>query len=599
MDRTHVWGPPFALLVAAAALVLAGGDALGQQAGGDEFDWRSDWELGDGLTMETDTQGYNFPAQIVFVPDPGPDPKDPLYFVVELKGNVRVVTNDRTVRTFAADFLPNPQGESFIPAGAAGICLDPKNGYVFATFAYLNDAHVYRNGIVRFKTEPGRFGLEAGKTEFFLDLFKDELSAATHQIGPCQVKDDQLYVTVGFGEDRSQSQNLNSTLGSILRMTLDFAPLEDNPFYQDDGHNTAIDYIWAYGFRNPFGLKFVGDRLFATENGGSVDRFNEIEKGENYLWDGTDWGMGARAAQLFFPAIGIVHLDFIPESNELFPQDYRGRFVAAAAGAPGTIGPGVRGNRSVLILDYDFEKRRMARAPKQILKFRGEGTQVPVAVALGPDALYFVHLLPNQAGVTPVYKIRYDPTAGYPYRLGASQSPQALVNYYQCRQCHEIQGQGGKAGPAIDATLVPRLAERLNAPAYEARVAEVDEFDNEPFVSYREARKDILSVAGEERVRRWLPVYLREPKFDNPDVEMPTLGLSETQAKLIAEYLVESTVGKPQEIGPMDRLRFAVARLIPELRYRHMAFAFVLGGIATTVFLLALYAVVRRRPSRR
>lgn len=588
-----------ALLIAPAALVLIAGDALAQQTDQSAFDWRSDWELADGLTMEIDSRGYNFPAQLVFVPDPGPNPQDPLYFVVELKGKVKVVTNDRTVYTFAEDFIPNPQGKSFIPAGMAGVCLDPENGYVFVTFAFVDDTQIYRNGMARFATQPGRFGLKAEAVKLFLDLFKAEVSGTDHQIGPCQVKGDHVYVTVGFGFDPSQSQNLHTTLGSIIRMTLDFEPVEDNPYYEDDGQSTAIDYIWAYGFRNPFGLKLVGDRLFATENGGHVDRFNEIEKGENYLWDGTDWGIGARAAQLFYPSIGIVHLDFIPEGNELFPQDYRGRFVAAAGGAPGAIGPGARGNRSVLIWEFDFEKRRMAGPPKQILKFRGEGTQLPVAVALGPDGLYFLPLFPNQTGATPVYKIRYDPAAGYPYRLGASQSPQALVNRYGCRQCHEIQGQGGKVGPPLDATLIPRLTERLNAPAYEARVAEVDAFANEPFVGYREARKDILSATGEERVRRWLPVYLREPKFDNPDAAMPAQGLSESHAKAIAQYLVETTVAKPQELGLMDRLRFAVARLVPELRYRHLAFAFVLGAMATTAVLAGAYAYFRRRARHR
>jgi len=150
--------------------------------------------------------------------------------------------------------------------------------------------------MVRLKTKPGTFGLEAEETELFLDLFADERSEASHQIGPCQVKDGHIYVSVGYGDDTSQAQNLHSTLGSILRMTPDFKPLADNPFYTDDGEVTAIDYIWAYGFRNPFGLKTVGDRLFATDNGGDIDRFDEIEKGENYMWSGNDWGTGARAA---------------------------------------------------------------------------------------------------------------------------------------------------------------------------------------------------------------------------------------------------------------------------------------------------------------
>ena len=580
-------------------MIVATGSAWAQQAAQGELDWRGDWELAEGLTMEIDTRGYRFPAQIVFVPDPGPAPGDPLYFVVELKGRIKVVTNDRGVHLFAEDILPNPQGETMVQAGAAGICLDPASGHVFATFAYLDDGHVYRNGIARFESEPERFGLAARNAKVFLELFKDELSATDHQIGPCQVKDGLLYVAVGYGEDRSQSQNLHSTLGSILRMTTDFAPVADNPFYRDDGEDTAIDYVWAYGFRNPFGLKFVGERLFATENGGSIDRFNEIDKGANYLWSGTDWGIGARAAQVFAPSIGIVHLDFIPETSTLFPELYRGRFVAAAAGAPGAIGPAKRGSRSVLVLAYDFAERQMAEPPRYLLRYRGEGEQIPVSVALGPDALYFAALLPNRAGMTPVYKIRYDPAVGYPHRLDEGRSAQALINYYQCHQCHKIGGRGGRVGPPLDATLIPRLTERLNAPDYPARVAEIDQIEGEPFAGFRQTRRDILAVTGEARVRRWLPVYLRQPKFDNPDVGMPALGLSETQARAIADYLMESTIEKPQKIGAVDRLRFAVARLIPDLRYRHLVLAFLLGGVAAAILVLAAVAVVGRRSTDR
>ncbi|MFQ5953488.1 MAG: PQQ-dependent sugar dehydrogenase [Kiloniellales bacterium] len=560
-----------------------------------EPDWRDDWALADGLTMEIDSRGYNFPVQTAFVPDPGPEPRDALYFVVELKGHLKAVSNDRRVHAFAADFLPNPQGERFVQAGAAGICLDPVNGYVFATFAYLDDRHVYRNGIVRFESEPRRFGLREKGQRLFLDLFKDEVSATDHQIGPCQVKDGHMYVSVGYGVDRAQAQNRHSTLGSILRMSLDFAPVADNPFYEDDGRETAIDYLWAYGFRNPFGLRFVGDRLFATDNGGNIDRFDEVARGENHLWNGTDWGIGARAAQVFAPAIGIVHLDFIPPDNMLFPEPYRGRFVAAAAGAPGAKGPGNRGRRSVVMLDYDFENRRMAGPPREILRYRGEGNQIPVSATMGPDGLYFVALLPDRTGESPVYRLRYDPAAGYPHRLGEGRSPQALINRYQCRECHKIEGQGGTVGPALDATLVPRLIERLNAPEYPTRVAEIDRIDTEPFAGYRAARREVLAATGEERVRRWLKVFLRQSNFDNPEGKMPPQGLSEAHATLIARYLIESTTAAPPEIGVLDRLRFWVARQIPDLRYRHLVVAFLAGGAATAIFLLALYAWVRGR----
>lgn len=595
MTQTLKFRPLLARMALSAALIVAGTGAYAQQTTQSEPDWRDDWELADGLTMDIDTQGYNLPVQTAFVPNPGSAPRDPLYFVVELKGNIKVVTNDRTVHDYAENFLPNPQGESFVQAGSAGICLDPVNGYVFATFSYVDNDHIYRNGIARFGSEPGSFGLKALETTTFLDLFADELSATSHQIGPCQVKGDELYITVGYGEDRAESQNLHSTLGSIIRMTLDFEPLADNPFYRDDGQDTAVDYIWAYGFRNPFGLRLVGERLFATENGGNIDRFNEIERAGNYLWDGTDWGIGARASQVFAPSIGIVHLDFIPDDSELFPEAYQGRFVAAAGGAPSAKGQGKRGSRSVVMLTYDFEKRHMTEPPVQLLRYRGEGESIPVSIEMGPDALYFVALLPNSTGASPVYKIRYDPEAAYPHRLGKGQSAPALISRYECRQCHKIGKQGGSAGPPLDSTLIPRLTGRLNDPAYERQAAEIDSYEGEPFLGYRDTRRAVLAATGEERVRLWLPAYLREPRFDNPDVEMPNLQITGAHAEILARYLFEITQKKPEEISRLDRIRFGIARLIPELRYRHLAVAFIVGGLFATLSLLALYVLVRRR----
>ena len=404
-----------------------------------------------------------------------------------------------------------------------------------------------------------------------------------------------LYVTVGYGSDASQSQNLHSTLGSIIRMTVDFEPMADNPFHTDDGQDTAIDYIWAYGMRNPFGLRFVGDRLFATENGGNVDRFNEIEEGQNYLWDGTDWGIGARAAQVFVPSNGIVHLDFVPADSMLFPERFRGRFFAATAGSPGQKGAGKKGTRSVLMLDYDFAERRMAAPPEAILRFRGKDNPYPVSVTLGPDGLYFTALLPNQAGLNAVYKIRYDTAANYPHRLGDDVSPLALVARYQCRQCHIIDGQGGTAGPVLDDTLVPRLTARLNDPAYDQAVAAVDEFEGEPFLQYRNARRAIVAASGEGRTRLWLNNYLREPRFDNPEVEMPNLEITEAHAKILAAYLIASTTEAPQQLIGLDRLRFAMARYIPDLRYRHLVFAFAFGALVAGLSLVALYFYFGRR----
>lgn len=591
-NLTHAIGGALAVTLLASSLATAQ-----QTAPAEPFDWRDDWEVADGLDMEIDTQGYNFPSHMLFVENPGDGPKDPLYFVLELKGQIKVVTNDRSVHTFASDVLPIPQGpNSFDQVGLTGICLEPENGYVFVTFAYLDPTQIYRNGMARYSTTPGTFGLEGTDRLELLDVFRTERSATAHQIGPCQVHEGHVYTAVGYGDAKAQAQNLHSTLGSIIRTDLDLKPVEENPFYEDDGKTTAIDYIWAYGFRNPFGLKMVDGRLFATENGGDIDRFNEIEEGENYLWNGTDWGIGARAKQVFAPAVGLVHLDYIDPDDEIFPEDFRGRFVTVSSGTPGEVGRSVDGKRSLLLLDYDFDTREMAAVPRSILNYRGSAMQIPVSTAVGPDGLYFLPILPNAQGTVAVFRVSADPDSDFPHRIGSDESPLALMNLYGCRQCHQIAGAGGSFGPALDSGLRERLTARLTDPAYATRVAEVDALTGSPFVDFREERQGILAASAEDRARLWLTTYLQEPTFDNPKTRMPRLDVTPAHAAIMSEHLLgRAAIAAEPEYGTLDKIRFFIAAQIPELRYRHMILSFAIGGLLGGGALLVLLFLFRRR----
>ncbi len=117
--------------------------------------------MAEGFSLHRDTEGYRFPTAIAVVPNPGHEPGDPLYFVTELQGTIKVVTNDRSVHTFAhvpapvKDTLPKAEAE----VGLAGICLEPRHGYVFATYAYHDADGVLRNALVRYQTPPRRFGV--------------------------------------------------------------------------------------------------------------------------------------------------------------------------------------------------------------------------------------------------------------------------------------------------------------------------------------------------------------------------------------------------------------------------------------------------------
>jgi glucose/arabinose dehydrogenase len=592
----------FACLFTALAVPLRSSPAA------QDKDWMGDWSLEDGFGISIDTEGYHFPTAVAFVPEPGSGPRDPLYFVTELRGTVKVVTNDRSVYTFAEDFfrfkpeeeLPSRSGEG----GLAGICLDPVHGYVFVTFAYEDENRVLRNNIVRFQSEPGVFSLEPTSKLAFTDIFYSAVTGLSHQIGPCQVDGDALYVGVGDGntvtrrdaEGRNTSRSIDSVLGKILRMTLDGKPLESNPFHVDEDVKKARNYVWAKGFRNPFGLKVVDGRVFAADNGPSVDRFTEVRAGDDYLWDGTNWSIGSNSSQVLSPATGVTQMDFIPADSDIFPEEYRDRFYLTLCGFPSKelVRDAARG---IISVRYGFEDGLIMSPPRYFLKFRGEGLQMVVGLAAGPDGLYFLPLYPDAAGMSYVLKIRYDESVLHTYGLEDPQDPFGYIEERGCLTCHTLSGYGaGGDGPSLDkAGLVARIEERITSPEYSELAGELDEIDREPFKSYREARREVLEKSGPDKVRTWIKYRLMEPRFDNPYARMPNMGITEPNALMVADYLLGEV--RIYQNRPDMRVRRFMQRFIPVLMYRHIVFSFALG-FSLALLLIGGYAALRKRVHR-
>ena len=547
--------------------------------------WKDDWALADDFNMTIDTGGYSLPSEIAFINNPGKLPSDPLYFVLELKGKLKVVTNDRTVHTYSENILPLPQNlDRFDPVGAAGLCLDQKHGYVYVTFAYLDENGVYRNGIIRYENSPGRIGISPNSSTYFLDLFKDEISHTSHQIGPCVIHDEELFIAVGFGRIKNESQKLESTLGSIIRMNLDFKPLQDNPFYKNDNKIEARDYIWAYGVRNVFGMKLVGNRLFVTENGGGVDKFNEIIKGENYLYDGSDWSFAAKAEYLFSPAVGLVHLDRIGPDLSTFPEKFKDTFFIVSSGAPGGSGPGDHGDRSIIFFDYDFLENKLSSSPQHLLKFRGKSSQLPVSIEFASDGLYFIPMFPNSDGQSYVFRITYDINNNYPNKLINEINPKTLVSKYGCRGCHIINGKGGGFGPNLDNDLLARLYQRLNSEDYENKIKLLDQSENDLEI-YKILRSNTMRNKGEDRVRSWLISFIQEPSFDNHLIKMASVNANEADATILADYLLKQKSDNKNN-QKNNKIKVLISRYLPEPRYRHIIFSFISGIIFSIIIII-------------
>lgn len=573
------------ILALLAVLMLSRADVLAQTADSTTLDW----EVQPGFRLDVVARGFRFPTAIAFVPRPGTAPGDPLFFITELNGVVKVVTNDGSVLPFASSFasftprldIPTGEGEN----GTAGICLDPQHGYVFVTFVYDDSARVMRNGMVRFTTTPGTFATKPGDVTSFNAIFAPDRSGESHQIGGCAVSGGRVFVSVGDGVQHEQSQRLASSLGKVLRLTLDGTAPADNPYATDP--NGAARYVWASGLRNPFGLRVVGSRVFVAENGLNIDRFLEIERGRNYLWAGNDWSIGLNAAAVFAPAVSPVQLDFASSAYEPFPPEYRDRFYLGLSGEPAEPGAGVPGDRSVVVINYDFARRELRSAPTPFVRYAGSGIGNLVGMSLGPDGLYFAPLFPDADGTSAVFRVSYAPDRPHARVVGGSRNPTGLLHDKGCLGCHRFHNIGGSRGPSLEIPpLRQRLFERLTSAVYLDALAAPDSLGRQPYTSLADRRQAVIAAVPADRPRVWLVNWLLEPRFAMPGSTMPTPGLSESEAADLADFLLG-----PAPPPPAWRDR------IPPSRYRYVLLAFVVGLGAGVLLRRGSARVVRRAHS--
>jgi glucose/arabinose dehydrogenase len=573
-------------VVGALASVLVAGVSCGASAGA-SGDFRDDWALEEGFSLEVDAAGFELPTAIAFVRNPGPNAKDPLYFVAELRGTVRVVTNDRTVFEFADLGLREPPDrypDLGAQNGAAGICLDDERGSVFVTYAAFDERGVLRNGIARLSSSPGTFGLRATARREVGRALAPYPTAANHQVGGCQVVGDAVYVGVGDGTVSARAQNLDQLSGKILRISVDGEPYEGNPF--GAGSSRPRAYVWASGLRNPFGLVAVGDELYATQNGVSIDSFLRIERGRNYGWDGTDASIATNAEAVFMPTLAPVHVAYHAGGSP-FPPEWAGTFFFGSAQSDGARGAGVHALR------YDLEARRVVSSASPFVRFRrGSGGEV-AAVALGPDGLYFAGILPNPAlGATPVYRVVYEPDAAYPHPLALDTSGSVLYQRFGCASCHVLDNVGGTVGPSLDQpALGERVATRLASSEYRDRVEELAALRTPPFPAYRDARRAILDAEGDRQLELWIENRILEPRFDDPTAAMPNLGLTRAQAAAVTDFLLHGELEAPAA-GPERGRGERVRDVLTSKRFA----AGVAAGLLGAAVLVLVAWLVRRRP---
>lgn len=248
------------------------------------------------LRIEPFTNGLAQPTSMTFVDD------DTILVLEKDTGMVRVVNNGTLEKNPALSVGVDPKAER----GLLGIdILERDTGqtkidnYVFIYFTEQTNQNSekdsVRNRVYRYNWN----GTDLFNPVLLLDLPGEPgpyHNGGKIKIGP----DGQLYVVIGDLTSPStilqnhvpDSHATPNNTSVIIRINpLDGSPSSNNPFknqgQNDSAYNSNLDYYYAYGIRNSFGISFdpITGSLWDTENGeDKFDETNLVKPGFNSGW---------------------------------------------------------------------------------------------------------------------------------------------------------------------------------------------------------------------------------------------------------------------------------------------------------------------------
>ncbi len=218
----------------------------------------------------------NYATALAFAPDGR-------LFWAQRSGTIRVWQNGAskvfaTVRTVTTE-----RNGSYSERGLLGLAISPSFTTDRFVYAFYSDAKYTTQHVIRWYDCDG-----TGTHPTIIATFPAG-NDCCHKGGRIAFgPDGKLYVTLGDEHDAPSAQNVDDVRGKVLRYNPDGTIPSDNPF----GANNPV---WAYGFRNPFGIAFSPTgQLAITMNGPSGDAgspgtgydtlYLNVTRGAHYQW---------------------------------------------------------------------------------------------------------------------------------------------------------------------------------------------------------------------------------------------------------------------------------------------------------------------------
>ncbi len=219
---------------------------------------------------------------------------DGRFIVSEKVGNIRIVSQNGEIND-ALEGVPPVFFKGV--TGMMDVKISPgfeKNRLVFWTYMEPTEDGKGENVVVaRAKLSVDEKTLEEVKIIYRTGVpYEDGLHTGSRILFE---NDQNMFVTIGdrFSDSvRIQAQEINSSIGKVIRIDMDGKAISDNPFYNIEG---AAQEIWSIGHRNPQGLAMhprTGDLWLSDHGPRAGDELNKVQKGENYGWPLVSFGIG-------------------------------------------------------------------------------------------------------------------------------------------------------------------------------------------------------------------------------------------------------------------------------------------------------------------
>lgn len=221
--------------------------------------------------VSTPVAEFNEPWAMEFLPDGR-------ILVTEKGGTIQLVTQDGAKTQVAGA----PTVDYFFQGGLGDIVLHPdfpRNNTIYVSYVEAGPNETRGAVVARGTLNLSRPAIENLNVIWRADPKVDAGLHFSHRIA--FDSEGLMYVSAGERNKMDPAQDVNSSLGKIVRLNDDGTPAAGNPFASQGGKAAEV---WSLGHRNPLGIAFDPQgRLWNVEmapRGG--DELNLVKAGANY-----------------------------------------------------------------------------------------------------------------------------------------------------------------------------------------------------------------------------------------------------------------------------------------------------------------------------